>query len=217
MAKTNLASKKKKKGNGNTQKSSRAMQRAGTGGTEIARRENAPRTGSPFTFMRRFSEEMDRLFEDFGFGQGLLAPGFERGLDQLETLAGSAWAPQVEVLERDNGLIIRADLPGMTKDDIKVDIADNAVAIRGERKSEREEDEEGYYRSERTYGSFYRRIPLPRGAKPEAASADFRNGVLEITMPTSQTTEAKSRPIEIKGESERAEQLRAKAKSAGQK
>jgi hypothetical protein len=66
--------------------------------------------------------------------------------------------------ERDNELIIRADLPGMTKDDIKVDIADNAIAIRGERKSEREEDEEGYYRSERTYGSFYRGIPLPRGA-----------------------------------------------------
>ncbi len=217
MAKNNQASKKKKGGNGNAQKSSRAVQRAGAAGTDIARRENAPSAGSPFTFMRRFSEEMDRLFEDFGFGRGWLAPGFERGLDQLGTLAGSAWAPQVEVLERDNEMIIRADLPGMTKGDIKVEIADNAIAIRGERKSEREEDEEGYYRSERTYGSFYRRIPLPRGAKPEEASADFRNGVLEITMPTSQTTEEKSRQIEIKGESERAEQLRAKAKSAGQK
>ncbi len=217
MAKNNQGSRKKKAGNGTTQKSSRAMRRAGTAGTDIARRENAAWNASPFTFMRRFSEEMDRLFEDFGFGHGLLAPGLERGLDQLGTLAGSAWAPQVEVLERDNGLIIRADLPGMTKDEIKVDIADNAVAIRGERKSEREEDEEGYYRSERTYGSFYRRIPLPHGAKPEEASADFRNGVLEITMPTSQAAEEKSRQIEIKGGSEREELPRAKAKSAGQR
>ena len=73
MAKSKQASKKKKEGNGNTQKSSRAMQRAGTAGTDIAHRENAPRTGSPFTFMRRFSEEMDRVFEDFGFGRGWLA------------------------------------------------------------------------------------------------------------------------------------------------
>jgi HSP20 family protein len=215
MAKNNQASKKKKEGNGNTQKSSRAMQRAGASGTDIARRENAPLTGSPFTFMRRFSEEMDRLFEDFGFGRGWLAPRFEHGLDQLGTLAGTAWAPQVEVLERDNELIIRADLPGMTKDDVKVEIADNAIAIRGERKSEREENEEGYYRSERSYGSFYRRIPLPSGARAEEADADFRNGVLEIIMPTSQSAEQKPRQIEVKGEAE--DRPRAKAKAAGQK
>jgi len=215
MAKNNRASKKKKEGSGDTQKSPRAMQKAGASGTDIARRENAAWTASPFTFMRRFSEEMDRLFEDFGFGRGWLAPGFERGLDQLGTLAGSAWAPQVEVLERDNELIIRADLPGMTKDDVKVEIADNAVAIRGERRSEREENEEGYYRSERSYGSFYRRIPLPSGAKIEQANADFRNGVLEITMPTSQPAEEKRRQIEIKGEAE--DQPRAKARAAGQK
>src|SRR3977135_3317861 len=110
MPKSNQASKKKKDGNRNTKKSSKTMQRAGTARTDIARHENAPRTGSPFTFMRRFSEEMDRLFEDFGFGRGWLAPGFERGLDQLGTLAGSAWAPQGEVQERDNELIILADL-----------------------------------------------------------------------------------------------------------
>ncbi len=217
MAKNNQASKKKKDRNGRTEKSSGTLQRAGTAGTDIARHENSPRTESPFTFMRRFSEEMDRVFEDFGFGRGWLAPGFERGLDQLGTLAGNTWAPQVEVLERDNELIIRADLPGMTKADIEVDIADNAVAIRGERKSEHEEDEEGYYRSERTYGSFYRRIPLPRGANAEEASADFRNGVLEITMPTSQIADEKHRQIEIKGESKLEERPRAKAKSAGQK
>ncbi len=217
MARNNQSSKKKKAGNGDKQQTSRAMQRAGKSGTDIGRREQAPSTGSPFAFMRRFSEEMDRLFEDFGFGHGWVAPGFERSLNQLEVLAGTAWAPQVEVLERDNELMIRADLPGMTKDDVKVDIADNAVVIRGERKSEREENEKGYYRSERSYGSFYRRIPLPSGVNAEEANAEFRNGVLEITMPATQPAEEKRRQIEIKGESEREKQPRARAKAAGQK
>ena len=215
MAKNNQS--KKKNNNGRSKKrSSESLARTPQGGSDIARRE--PQfLGTPFTFMRRFSEDMDRLFEDFGFGPGLLAPSFERSLDQLGTLTTATWAPQAEVLERDNQLIIRTDLPGMTKDDINVDINDNSVVIRGERKSEHEEDEEGYYRSERSYGSFYRRIPLPGRAKAGEASADFRNGVLEITMPTSKTSEEKHRQIEINGESAREEHHRAKAKSAGQK
>jgi len=217
MAKNTQSSKKKKTENRNRQQSSRAMHRAGESGTDIARGERAPLTSSPFAFMRRFSEEMDRLFEDFGFGRGLVAPEFEHGLDQLGALAGASWAPQVEVLQRDNELMIRADLPGMTKDDVKVDIANNAVVIRGERKSQREENEKGYYRSERSYGSFYRRIPLPSGVNADEASADFRNGVLEITMPATHTAEEKQRQIEIKGETGREDQPRARAKAAGQK
>ena len=202
MARNNQST---KKDNGNKEQSlSRRREETG-----VARREPL---GTPFTFMRRFSEEMDRLFEDFGFGRGLLAPGFERSLDRLGTLAGGAWAPQVEVFERDNELIIRADLPGMTKDDINVDIDDNSLVLRGERKSEREEDKEGYYRSERSYGSFYRRIPLPTGVDPEEATADFRNGVLEISMPAPETT--RRRTLEIGGESETP---RTKSKAAGQK
>jgi HSP20 family protein len=212
MAKNNQ-SKEKNNGSDSKEQSSQSLARRQEGGSDI-RRSEPQWLGTPFTFMRRFSEEMDRLFEDFGFGRGLLATGFERSLDAL---AAATWAPQVEVLERGNQLTIRADLPGMTKNDVKVDVDDNSLVIRGERKSEREEDEEGYYRSERSYGSFYRRIPLPSGAKAEEATADFRNGVLEITMPTSQTSEEKRRQIEIKGESEREEQPRAKAKSAGQK
>src|SRR2546421_4370584 len=215
MAKNNH-SKKKNNGTESKKRSSGSLARTRQGGSDITQRE--PQfLGTPFTFVRRFSEEMDRLFEDFGFGRGLLAPSFESNLDRLGTLGTATWAPQVELLERDDQLIVRADLPGMTKDDINVDINDNSVVIRGERKSEHEEDEEGYYRSERSYGSFYRRIPLPSGVKAGEASADFRNGVLEITMPTSQTSEEKHRQIEINGESEREEQPRARAKTAGQK
>ena len=204
MAK-NTQSKKKNVGDSSKQQS---LERKPS---DIARRE--PQfAGTPFTFMRRFSEEMDRLFEDFGFGRGLLAPSFERSLDAL---TGGAWMPQIEVVERDNRLIVRADLPGMTKDDISVDVEENSLVIRGERKTERQENEEGYYRSERSYGSFYRRIPLPRGVNAEEASAEFRNGVLEITMPAPKKTEETRRSLEISGASEREPQT--KARSAGQK
>jgi HSP20 family protein len=103
----------------------------------------------------------------------------------------------------------------MTKEDIKVDLEDDSIIIRGERKSEREEDEEGYYRSERSYGSFYRRIPLPSGVDSEEANADFRNGVLEITIPApKRAQEKKPRQIEVRGETDRPQ---AKARGAGQK
>ena len=186
--------------------------------TDIARREDLAReSASPVTFMRRFSEEMDRLLENFGFGARRLAPTFESGLDRFSALGSDMWAPQVEVFERDNQLIVRTDLPGMTKDDVNVEITDDALVIRGERKSEREENEEGYYRSERSYGSFYRRIPLPEGTKAEEAKADFRDGVLEIKMPVAERAEQKRRQIEIRGATESAEQSRSKARAAGQK
>jgi HSP20 family protein len=200
-----------KKKNGAVKKQS-SVARRDENRSDLARRD-PQLLATPFAFMRRFSEDMDRMFEDFGLGRGLLAPGLERGLDQLGTLGGTAWAPQVEVMERDNELIIRADLPGMSKDDINVDLDDNSLIIRGERRSEREEDEEGYYRSERSYGSFYRRIPLPAGVKTEEANADFSNGVLEITMPAAaKRSEAKNRQIEIRGEGSRSQ-----ARAAGQK
>jgi HSP20 family protein len=185
-------------------------------GTNLSRPEpDDLGNATPFTFMRRFSEEMDRLFGDFGFGQGWLAPAFEGGLDRLTALGSSKFSPQVEVLERDNQLVIRADLPGMTKDNVNIDIANEAVVIRGERKSEREEDTPGYYRSERSYGSFYRRIPLPEGVSTEKATADFRNGVLEISIPAGQQVEEKRRQLEIRSETE--SPLRSKAKAAGGK
>jgi HSP20 family protein len=202
--KRNQASKKQKQQSNRTKaQSSQSLQSATEGErlrTDISRREEySPGLGTPFVFMRRFTEEMDRLLEGFGFGAQVNA----------------MWAPQVEVFERDNQLIVRADLPGMTKDNVNVDIIDDALVIRGERASEREENEQGFYRSERSYGSFYRRIPLPEGVNADNAKADFRNGVLEITIPAPQGAEQKRRQLEIRGEDE--EQPRAKAKAAGQR
>jgi HSP20 family protein len=111
---------------------------------------------------------------------------------------------------------VRADLPGLTKDDINIAVADDAITIRGERRQEREESEEGFYRSERSYGSFYRQIPLPEGVSAEDAEATFRDGVLEITMPAPQRAEQRSRRLEIKESSEgEAQPQRGRAQAAG--
>src|ERR1051325_6270928 len=160
---------------------------------------------TPFTFVRRFSEEMDRLFEDFGLGRGVLTPMLE-----ISQLPRGLWSPQVEMFERDNQIVLRADLPGLTKDDVNVELANDGITIEGERKNEREEEGEGFYRSERSYGKFYRRIPVPEGVNLENAQATFNNGVLEITMPAPKPEARKARRLEIAGES----QPRARAKTA---
>ena len=188
--------------------------------TGLARREQAwpsLMAGSPFAFMRRFSEEMDRLFEDFGFGRGLAVPSFGRDLMPrgFGEFGQGAWSPQVEVFERGGQLVVRADLPGLNKDDVKVEVTDDAITISGERKSEHEERGEGFYRSERSYGSFYRQIPLPEGVSGDDAAATFNNGVLEITMQAPQREERRGRQLQIKDASESGGQARSQA--AGQK
>jgi len=183
--------------------------------TGIARREEFSnlRTVSPFSFMRRYSEEMERLFGEFGFARDLPS-GFGREFVGLTDMEGSIWSPQVEAFERDGKLVIRADLPGLTKDDINVDITDDAIKIRGERRQEKEENKEGYYRSERSYGSFYRELPLPNGINREEANATFQNGVLEITIPAP-ARQPSSRSLEIGEGVERELQPRAFGKAAG--
>ena len=172
----------------------------------LSRRENlAPAVwASPFSFMRRFGEDMDRLFEDFGFARGVIPQGFAQMAE---------WSPQVEVTERDGQLVVRADLPGLNKDDVQVELRDEAIIIRGQRKQEREEKREGYYRSERSYGSFYRQIPLPKGIDTEKATANFNNGVLEITMPVAQG-EARGRQLQIQ-DSQAGGQPQVRAQAAG--
>ncbi len=171
---------------------------------------------SPFSVMRRFRDEIDRLFDDFGFG-GLISPSFGRDFES------AMWSPQTEVFERGNNLVVRADLPGMTKDDIDVDIEDDQIIIRGERRDERETDEQGFYQTERSYGSFYRSIPLPQGIDSEQANATFRDGVLEITIPKPEQ-KSRGRRLEIgeggatSGQSKRqaSEQTNPSSKSANQ-
>ena len=162
------------------------------------------RLPSPGNLVRRIRDEMDRLFEDFGFDN------LTRSLPNPEALGLGMWAPEVEVFERAGEMVVRADLPGLTKDDIKIDLTENAITIDGERKQEYEESENGYYRSERSYGRFQRRIPLPAGVDIDTANAEFRDGVLEVTLAVSDVRKHKARKLEITDHS-----VSARAKAAG--
>jgi HSP20 family protein len=151
---------------------------------------------NPFGMMRRFTKDMERLFDDF---EGFRVPGFfNREFFPFGTeFKDFEWMPQIEVLQTNGDLMVKAELPGLTKDDVKVELTDEALTISGERKEEKEEKREGFYRSERNYGRFYRQIPLPEGVKTDKANATFRNGVLEVTVPVTKR-ESKARKLEIK-------------------
>ena len=152
---------------------------------------------SPFRMMHRFSRDMERLFEGLpGFG----FPTFFRSDFRpfLMEFDKREWLPQLEVLHNDGQFIVRADLPGLTKDDVIIEVTNDVLTIRGERKAETEEKREGFFRTERMYGSFYRQVPLPEGVKTENALATFTNGVLEITIPAATKVEPEIRKLEIK-------------------
>jgi HSP20 family protein len=137
---------------------------------------------NPFFLMRRMTEEMERVIEQSGF----------RRSD-----GGTAWMPAIEVTERDGNYVVRAELPGLKPEDVKVEVVDNALVLEGERKFEREEDKGGVHRTERRYGRFYRSIPLPEGANVEQVRARFENGVLEVTAPMlAQHTNRRQVPVE---------------------
>ena len=158
---------------------------------------------SPFSLMRRMAEDMDNLFEHFGLGRGALAipPAFGGLSDDLWSTAGMqqrAWTPPVEVSQQGDKIVVRADLPGLRKEDIDVEVNDGVLTISGERKEEREENRDGFYRSERSYGQFYRAIPLPDGASSEQVDAKFNDGVLEITLDAPVQQQSKAKRIQIR-------------------
>jgi len=128
-------------------------------------------TLSPFEMMKRFSEEMDNIFGGYGLW---------RGYENEET---KVWAPAIEVFEKDNRFFVRVELPGLSKEDVKVELTDDYLIIKGERKKEKEEKGEGFYRTELSYGQFYRSVPIPEFANLEETQAIFTNGVLEVTIP----------------------------------
>lgn len=159
-------------------------------------KKQALQTTTPFGFVKRFADDMEHLFGDFQgvrvgslFGREFFP--FTKEFEHVD------WVPKVEVLKHNGDLTVRADLPGLKKDDVKVELTDEALTISGERKEEKEEKHEGYYRSERSYGSFYRCIPLPEGVKTDTAKAEFRDGVLEVTMQAPKS-EIHGRLLEIK-------------------
>ena len=179
-------------------------------GTGMARRQQSTPSGygvssSPFSLMRRMAEDMDRLFEDFGFGlpgialsPALPSSATPRRGGSTNSFARTGWMPPIETFRRGDKLVVRADLPGLRKEDVSVEIDDGILTISGERSEEDVDDREGYYHSERSYGQFQRSLALPEGITGESCDATFKDGVLEVTVPVPKEAERSARKIQIK-------------------
>ena len=127
----------------------------------------------PVRELDSFQSDMNRLFDSF-FGRREAAGG--NGY-------GRRWIPAMDLVETDEDLVLRADLPGLDRDDIEIVVKDSTLTVSGERKSEHEEKGEGFYRVERAFGGFSRSLDLPRGIEPDAVRASFDKGVLEVRIP----------------------------------
>jgi HSP20 family protein len=185
--------------------SGRSVGRSGGGG--LTRRAPAslfsltPRdffSASPFDLMRRFTEDMDRFFEG-------TSPGWSSSM--------MPWSPPIEVSEKDGQLKVCAELPGLNKDDVKVELTPEGLTISGERKHTQEDRGKGLYRSERSYGAFSRTIPIPEDAQVEQANATFDNGILTVSVPVPEIKQRR-REIPIESGSGSAQRQSSTAKAA---
>jgi HSP20 family protein len=154
------------------------------------RRSELSREGAGSS-LRRFRHQMDRLFDSF-FGRS--------PWEEDSTLPASSWTPDLEVADTGKEIVVKVEVPGLGPEDIDVRVTGNTLTLSGEKKEESEEKREGYYRSERRFGSFYRTVPLPAGAKSDAVTADYDKGILTVRIAKSE--EAVSKRIEIRSRKE---------------
>jgi len=130
--------------------------------------------------------DINRLFDNF----------FHSGSQTEETMATSYFAPAVDIAEQENEYVVKIELPGVAKDDVKISVESNTLTIKGEKKQENEQKSKNFHRVERSYGSFQRSFTLPSTVKNDKIDAVFNSGILTITMPKSE--EAKPKLIEVK-------------------
>lgn len=135
--------------------------------------------------LARLHDEIDRIFQEFTTS---------RFWPRLE---GAGRAPTLDLYEKNGNLVVEAELPGIDKKDLKINYTDSTLTLQGETKTETEEKKEGYYRSERQFGSFYRTIPLPCAVDFDQAKAEFKDGVLTVTLPKTAVPEPQQRTIPI--------------------
>ena len=139
----------------------------------------------PLRELSSLQNEMNRLFNT-----AFDAPGTGNG-------GARRWTPAMDLVETDDHFVLRADLPGMQESDVTIELEDNLLTVAGERKAEHESKQEGFYRLERAFGTFSRSLTLPQGIDPEAVTAGFENGVLEVRVPKPE--QRKPRKIAIAG------------------
>ncbi len=147
------------------------------------------RGGSPIV---AFQDEVNKLFNDF-FGEHSF-PSWNR----LAAQPSFTVSPAMDVTENDKEFKVTAELPGMESKDVQINAAEGYVTIKGEKKAEKKEEREGYFRQERSYGSFQRVVALPDTADLDKAEASFKNGVLALSIPKKAGAQSKERKIEIK-------------------
>jgi len=153
--------------------------------TDIVKQE-APGVLSPFS-------EMERMMEDFMRRPFSMFPMMWPLAAKIE----EALSPAIDVFEEDNAVVVKAELPGMKKEDISVELIDGILKIAGEKKREEKVEKKNYYRTERSLGSFERRISLPAETQVDKAKASFKDGLLEIKIPKSEEAKKKQRKINI--------------------
>ena len=161
----------------------------GTTNTAIAPAPTTkPRRWDPFSVFADMESEMERFF-------GRYLPSFRPWSQMLKPAEG--WAPSVDVFEKDGKLVVKAELPGVDKNDVNLTLDNGDLVIRGERSAESEVSEDAYYRMERFTGSFYRRLPLPTGTQPGDLNAEYKDGVLTVTVNKPVTESSSATKIEI--------------------
>jgi HSP20 family protein len=144
------------------------------------------RIATPWELMRRMSAELDRLARDQGMGVD--------------------WIPQVELAQRKDAVVVRVELAGVAPDEVEVTIDNGILTVSGQRQQERREEQDGIVRTERSYGRFARTVPLPDGTDESRATAEFRNGVLEVTVPLS--GRGRGRRITVESDSAKSDSAR---------
>lgn len=141
----------------------------------------------PFRDLSTLQDRIDRLFQD--------TLGRTRGDFSTEGLEGAAWAPAVDILEKGDDLVLRADLPGVEPKDVEINVQDGTLTLKGERKWESDVKEDNFRRVERVYGSFVRSFALPQTVDADKVEAEYRNGVLEVKLP--KRPEAKPKQVKV--------------------
>jgi HSP20 family protein len=140
----------------------------------------------PFRDVVTVQDEMNRLFEDI-FGHRPARVHWTNG----------DWNPSVDVTEDKESVVVKAEMPGMKKDDVKISVQDNVLTLKGEKKQEKEEKEADYHRIERSYGSFCRSFQLPTAVRTDRIKANYKDGVLSVTLPKTEEVKPKEIPISI--------------------
>jgi HSP20 family protein len=141
----------------------------------------------PWGDLVNVQDDMDRMFDDF-FGW----------VPVRRSAAQQRWAPPVDISEDNGSILVDVEIPGMKKEDIKVSLENNVLSLKGEKKQQREVNQENLHRWERRYGSFVRSFELPMPVQADKIKASYKNGVLHVELPKAEEVKPKEIPIEVK-------------------